>query len=236
MASPKIILVTGANRGIGYAILQVLSTRFPQHTYLLGVRSLSNGEAAIESLRSQGLTSKFIAVELDITSDASINASVQTVTKDFGRLDVLIHNAAIACLEKPHDPGFREACNAVLNANVTSYMCLSAAFLPLLKTTSSSSPQVIALSSLRGSMAKLVQGGLPPTPSIPYNISKTALHVAMLEMAKTDEGKGVLWQSVSPGHCKTAFNGWIGKRDPVDGARIVGELVGDGGKSYNLEI
>lgn len=47
----------------------------------------------------------------------------------------------------------------------------------------------------------------------------------MLEMAKLESG--VLWQAASPGHCKTAFNGWMGKKDPLDGARVVVELVAD---------
>lgn len=66
---------------------------------------------------------------------------------------------------------------------------------------------------------------LPPTASIPYTISKTALNVAMLEIAKLETD--VLFQAVSPGHCKTAFNGFRGTKDPLEGAEVVVRLMGD---------
>ncbi|KAF2734085.1 NAD(P)-binding protein [Polyplosphaeria fusca] len=228
--STKIVFVTGANRGIGFAIVQALSTRFPNNTYLLGVRSLSNGQEAIKTLQSLGLASTFHAIEIDITSDSSIQTAISSISAQHPRVDVLVNNAAIAERTKPSEPGFRDSCNKTLNANVTSFFSITSAFLPLLHA--SPRPHIINISSARASMYKQTHAQLPPTASIPYNVSKTALNVGMLEMAKLEPG--VLFQAASPGHCKTAFNGWTGKRDPLDGARVVVELVGDEGKEWGM--
>ncbi|KAF2111499.1 hypothetical protein BDV96DRAFT_582268 [Lophiotrema nucula] len=221
--SSKIILVTGANRGIGFAIVQRLATAFPQNTYLLGVRKFSSGEEAISTLRAQGLTATFSPIEIDITSDTSIAFAASTVESKFGQLDILINNAAVAELIKPGVPGFRESCNRTLDANVTSFLQVTSAFLSLLHL--SASPKVINISSARGSVYRQTHSELPPTASIPYSISKMAMNIAMLEMAKLEPK--VLFQAASPGHCKTAFNGFRGTKDPLDGAEVVVRLVED---------
>ena len=66
-----------------------------------------------------------------------------------------------------------------------------------------------------------------------YSISKVALNALCIEQQKQEsarkgegEGKGkVDFFTVNPGHCKTAFNGWRGTKDPVDGAEVVVRLV-----------
>lgn len=216
--------------------MQSLATNFPQYTYLLGVRSPTAGQEAIKSLQDLGLTSTFEAIEIDITDDTSIASASATVKQQHGNLHILINNAAIAERISPGDPAFRQSCNKVLDANVTSFFQTTLAFLPILQASSpiatadSHRPQVINISSARGSMHRMTTGALPPTANIPYSISKTALNVAMLEFAKLHPD--VLFQAASPGHCKTAFNGYRGVKDPVDGAEVVVRLVGDGGRVW----
>jgi len=83
----QIILITGANRGIGYAIVQATALRYPQHTYILGVRSTSSGQTAITSSRALGVISKLDVLELDVTSNSSILAAKDYISKTYGRLD-----------------------------------------------------------------------------------------------------------------------------------------------------
>jgi NAD(P)-dependent dehydrogenase (short-subunit alcohol dehydrogenase family) len=66
---------------------------------------------------------------------------------------------------------------------------------------------------------------MPPTVSIPYSVSKTALKALTLEMAKFPENEGVQFHVIGPGHCETEFNGFRGTRDPLEGANVVVELV-----------
>jgi len=222
MAPSKVILVTGANRGIGFAIIQSLAKAQPENTYLLGVRTISSGEEAISQLRALSLTANLETIQLDVTSDEQIRAAVEKVREDYGRLDVLINNAAFAANPKEDLSDFRQIYQKVFDANITSVALLTQHFLPLLKA--SPDPRVINISSSRASVAQVTKGTNPPTACIPYSVSKTALNMVTFEMAKVE--KEVLFYVVSPGHCKTAFNGFRGLRDPVDGARVVVELVG----------
>ena len=78
------------------------------------------------------------------------------------------------------------------------------------------------------------QQGFPPTISIPCSISKTALKALTLEFAKSEIAgmpksdaprNPVRFYVISPGHCKTAFNGYRGPRNPLDGAGVIVELA-----------
>lgn len=80
------------HKGIGFSIVQALAQRAPEHTYVLGVRSLSSGEEAISKLKDLGINSRFEILQLDITDDARIQESVSETTKRFGRLDGKILN------------------------------------------------------------------------------------------------------------------------------------------------
>lgn len=83
----RIILVTGANRGIGFAIVQSTALRVPNATYLLACRSQDAGEKAIEELKKLGVTAPLDTVVLDITDDASIISAKDAVEKKYGHLD-----------------------------------------------------------------------------------------------------------------------------------------------------
>lgn len=82
-----VILVTGGNRGIGYAIVQVLGSRVPNTTVLMGCRSLETAGEAITKLREMGVPAKFEPIQINITDNASIKAAVHTVTETYGKLD-----------------------------------------------------------------------------------------------------------------------------------------------------
>ena len=84
-------------------------------------------------------------------------------------------------------------------------------------------PRVINISSARASIHNITSGNLPPTACVPYSVSKVALNALTLEFAKMYPD--VDFYAANPGHCRTAFNGYRGKKDPVEGARVVVELV-----------
>ena len=81
------ILVTGANRGIGYAIVQAIGIRLPSSTIILGCRSKISAKDAIKSLHNHGIKAQLSYFELDIEDDASIEAAVALVERDHGKLD-----------------------------------------------------------------------------------------------------------------------------------------------------
>lgn len=225
--TPRVILVTGANRGIGFAIIQALAS-YPQTAkchFLLGCRDLKKGEEAIQELESKGITSAVQPVTIDVTSDASIRDAVSVVQQQYGQLDVLINNAGYAAI--PSAPDFsdwRKVYATVYDINVTSVALTMAHFLPLLRH-SPHGGRVINVSSTRGSTTMSSAGLLPSTVAIPYSVSKAALNLLTVEMSRDAANKDVEFQLVSPGHCKTALNNYRGARDPLEGANVVVTLV-----------
>jgi NAD(P)-dependent dehydrogenase (short-subunit alcohol dehydrogenase family) len=93
--------------------------------------------------------------------------------------------------------------------------------MPLLNA--SDDARIINVSSARASVTLQTTGKLPPTASIPYSISKTALNILTLELSKLHEN--IKFYSVSPGHCRTELNDFTGSKDPLDGAKVIVDLV-----------
>jgi len=94
-ASTTIVLITGANQGIGLAIARVLSTPaiYPDQHVIIGSRSPTKGEEAIAVLLEEDATRSLSTIIIDLASDASISAAAAVVVDRFGHLDVLINNA-----------------------------------------------------------------------------------------------------------------------------------------------
>jgi len=89
MREQPVALVTGAIQGIGFQIAKDLVAQ--GFTVLVGSRNLARGAAA-----ARDIGPKAVAIQLDVTDQASVDASANRIRAAFNRLDVLIQNAAIA--------------------------------------------------------------------------------------------------------------------------------------------
>src|SRR5579863_10777982 len=89
MQNKPVALVTGANQGIGLQIANELVAH--GFTVLVGSRNFERGEAAAKEIGSDAH-----ALQLDVTDRASIDAAAKRIRNEFGRLDVLVQNAAIS--------------------------------------------------------------------------------------------------------------------------------------------
>ena len=89
MAHDRIALVTGANQGVGFQVSKELVANGV--TVLVGSRDLARGEAAAREIGPGA-----VALQLDVTDQGSIDAAAQRIGAEFGRLDLLINNAAIS--------------------------------------------------------------------------------------------------------------------------------------------
>ena len=96
MQDKRVALVTGANQGIGLQIAKELAAK--NFTVLVGSRDFSRGEEAAKTIDGDAH-----ALQLDVTDAVSIAAAAERIRSEFGRLDVLVNNAAIS-RARPH-PG-----------------------------------------------------------------------------------------------------------------------------------
>lgn len=85
--SNKIILVTGANRGIGFSIVQALAQRSSGLCLLVASRSIENANTAVKHLKDSNPNTDFHPIELDVSSDKSVKAAVDMIKDKFGKLD-----------------------------------------------------------------------------------------------------------------------------------------------------
>lgn len=89
----RVALVTGANKGIGFAIARELCRQFSGDV-VLTARDAARGQAAVQQLQAEGLSPRFH--QLDINDLQSIRALRDFLRKEYGGLDVLVNNAGIA--------------------------------------------------------------------------------------------------------------------------------------------
>lgn len=220
----QIILVTGANTGIGFAVAQQLA-KYPQNHVIIGSRNADAGATAAKALADEGHAAS--SVQVDLSSDESIEAAAQAIQKAHGRLDVLINNAGILL-----DMGFggtlstRALFEKTLTTNVTGTACLTDALLPLL--LASSSPKIVFVSSKMASLTLASDPNIPFKPSDykAYASSKTGVNMLALCYTGVLAEKGGRVNVVCPGLVKTKLNNHMeGGSTAEEGAKRIVELA-----------
>jgi NAD(P)-dependent dehydrogenase (short-subunit alcohol dehydrogenase family) len=226
MADNRIALVTGANQGVGFEVAKQLVAKGV--IVFVGSRGHARGEAAAKEIGPGAL-----ALQLDVTDKASIAAAAETVRQKFGRLDLLINNAAISNtnLTSMSLEEYRKLSRAsvvsldevrtVWETNVFGVLAVYQAMLPLLRR--SSDARIINVSSAVGSLTLNADPSHPhhSSYSAVYPASKTALNAITLAMMVELEGSGVKVNLVSPGFTKTKLNGFQGTQSLEEGSREV---------------
>lgn len=205
MSNKTIILITGANQGLGYECAKKLAREQPDYSILLGARSISKGTTAAESITERAPNTTVQPLELDITSDSSIAAAVEEVSSKYGRLDILFNNAGIARagLESPRDEWA-----AILSTNVISQFMVTEAFVPLLKK--SAFPKLVFMSSGLGSITDTLDPKFPyySFPQNPYVVSKAAFNMLAAKYSVVFKEAGFKVNIICPGHRATNLNGY----------------------------
>ncbi|KAH0846545.1 hypothetical protein AYO21_11302 [Fonsecaea monophora] len=99
MAANTIVLITGANTGLGLeTVRSLLQSPGKTYTILLGGRSLEKATTAAKQVKDEFPQSQSVVtpVQIDVEDDQSINALFENLEQHHGRLDVLINNAGEA--------------------------------------------------------------------------------------------------------------------------------------------
>ena len=150
--SNKTVLVTGGNKGIGFAICKgLLDVGFD---VFLAARDPEKGQNAIAKLTTDNNLVKL--VELDVTDDNSIENAVEQVSQRTDSLDVLVNNAGIYPDSRGAEQGVniltisRDLLTKTMNTNAFSPIDITQAFLPLLEKAAN--PKVINVSSGNGQL------------------------------------------------------------------------------------
>ncbi|CDX27819.1 putative short chain oxidoreductase [Mesorhizobium plurifarium] len=205
--SGKVALVTGGNRGIGLETARQLAEL--DFSVLVGVRDLAKGEAAAKTLGG-----KVEAIELDVAAPEAAARAAAEVERRFGRLDILVNNAAIhydpsARALEPDWTVIREA----FETNVFGAWRVAVAFAPLLRA--SGRGRLVNVSSEGGSLASMGAGA----PA--YSASKVTLNALTRILAAELHGAGVLVNSICPGWVATDMGGPGGRPVAQGAAGIV---------------
>lgn len=150
MASPKVVLVTGGNSGVGYETVKALLESDRAYHVLLGSRSLEKLNFAIETLHKEcpGSTNTVEALHLDLTSDESIEKAFEQVKASPGHIDVLINNAG-ATFDIEFVAGkvsLRDCFNKAYDVNVAGAQVMTWTFMPLL--LKSTDPRLLFVAGL----------------------------------------------------------------------------------------
>jgi NAD(P)-dependent dehydrogenase (short-subunit alcohol dehydrogenase family) len=201
----KYALVTGGNKGIGFAICQgLLAAEFE---VILAARSLDNAKTAIAKLQSD----RVHPLILDVSDDDSIDRATKDFNERFTHLDVLINNAGIY-----PDEGVdivtvdRQLLDRSMNTNTFGAIRTTQGFLPYLSAAPAA--RVINMSSGLGALA----GMSTDTPS--YSLSKLALNGATILLATALKPQNIAVYSMCPGWVKTDMGGSGASRSPEQGA------------------
>jgi NAD(P)-dependent dehydrogenase (short-subunit alcohol dehydrogenase family) len=196
--SGRVALVTGANRGIGTAIAQLLVEL--GYDVLAGSRDLAKGEATAAAIGAR-------AVELDITDQASVDAAFA----ELDRLDVLVNNAAIHydTWESASTADLATVQEALQTNLVGAWRCALAA-VPLMRAARYG--RIVNVSSGSGSITE------PSAIAPAYAVSKAALNMLTRSLALDLCGSGILVNAACPGWVRTDMGGPAASRSPREGA------------------
>lgn len=195
MTEKKIVLVTGANKGIGYEIVRQLARR--GFEVILTSRDKAKGMAALNQLREENLSVDF--VPMDITNEESIQQAFNKVKSTYQRLDVLINNAGI-CLKEDRSllQGDLSIIRQTVETNALSQLTVTRIFYPII----SAGGRIIMTSSEGGSMSDPVGGWSPA-----YCVSKSFLNAITRHLAYEFRDRRISVNAFDPGWVKTDMGG-----------------------------
>jgi NAD(P)-dependent dehydrogenase (short-subunit alcohol dehydrogenase family) len=205
-SNQKTVIVTGANRGIGFEVCRQLGAR-GFHVFL-SAKNAEKGNDAVNELRNENIEIDFI--QMDVADENSAKNASNEFGKKSVKLDVLINNAAILKDTEITKMTTKELVD-VLNINSVGTFVVTREFLPFMDRGS----RIINVSSGAGALTDM--GTYAPS----YSISKTTMNAITKQFAGALKHKGITVNSVTPGWVRTDMGGMSASRSVEKGAETI---------------
>jgi len=244
----RVAVVTGSNKGIGFFIALQLGLSGLFQNVILACRDQQRGQEAVsEMAKTIGDKATVSYAPLTLGDDESHVAFRNLMEKDFGKVDVLVNNAAFAY--KGADPTpFQQQTKPTLDINFRATVDFTEEMLPLLRKGTDA--RIVNVASMSGHLSQIqsktlrdkftssdltmpelqklvdkfeadVQNGNHREQgwgSSNYGMSKLAV-IAATKIWAREEGPTIVVNCCCPGYCKTDMTSQKGRRDPSDGAK-----------------
>jgi dehydrogenase/reductase SDR family protein 4 len=196
----KVAIITGSSKGIGEAMAWALANVGAK--IVISSRKQEAVDKVVEELKAKG--HEAVGIACHVGDEAQLKNLVEKTVEAFGRIDVVINNAATNPVFGPIENTPPDAFDKIMNVNVKSPFTLGNLCLPHLKKTNGS---VINISSVEGLHPGFGLGI--------YSVSKAALIMLTQNQAKEWGKYGVRSNVICPGLVKTKFSAALWKNDAV---------------------
>ncbi len=203
--SGQVAVVTGSTRGIGKSIAEELGRAGAR--VMISSRKADACEQTRAELTQQGLT--VLAQPCNVGRKEEVSALIASTTKAWGKVDILVCNAAVNPYYGPLGGLSDEAFDKVMNSNVKSSLWLTNLVIPGMAERGGGS--VIMVGSIAGLKANTIIGA--------YGISKAADHMLVKNLAAEWGPKNVRVNAIAPGLVKTDFAKALWEDDKLRHAR-----------------
>jgi NAD(P)-dependent dehydrogenase (short-subunit alcohol dehydrogenase family) len=207
----KVMLITGASRGIGAAVALLAAER----GYCVAVNYASNRTAAdevVERIAKLGeqTGAQAFAVQGDVGVEADVLAMFAAVDARWGRLDVLINNAGVLDVQARVDQMSVERLQRVFNTNVIgSFMCAKLAVQRMSTRQGKTGGAIVNVSSAAARLGS-------PNEFVDYAASKGAIDTFTVGLSKEVAAEGIRVNAVRPGLIYTDIHASAGEVGRVD--------------------
>lgn len=198
----KVAIVTGAGQGIGEGIASVFAQAGAK--IIVATRTALNGQETVDRVRAEG--GEAILIQTDVGHRDQIEAMVKATIEEYGKLDIMVHNAAVFPMYSIEDlPD--EALDLTLNVNLKAAWWLTQACLPHLRKQGQG--RLLFTSSVTGPTVAMPETGH-------YAASKGGLNgfirTAALEFAR----ENITVNGVEPGYISTPAMEHLGDKDEIE--------------------
>ncbi|MES2150813.1 MAG: SDR family oxidoreductase [Pseudomonadota bacterium] len=203
----KVILITGAGRGIGAACAMLAAAQ----GYAVGVNYLSDGPSASQVVAAIELAGgKAAAIQADISNEEQVVRMFAELDQRFGRLDALVNNAGILARQMPVEAMDAARLNRIFATNVTgSFLCAREAVRRMSIRHGGSGGAIVNVSSRAAVLGS-------PGEYVDYAASKAALDALTTGLSKEVAGEGIRVNGVRPGLIYTSMHANGGEPERVD--------------------